>query len=64
MKPHLPEGVACRVYYRGAEIDIPDPKDPFEVCNAARARIFGGKPLEVDPKFDAVMARRKGQKAA
>ena len=56
---HLPSGVSCRVHYQGSAVDIPEPRDPFEVCNAARAKIFGGALLKTDSKFDAVIARRQ-----
>jgi hypothetical protein len=56
---HLPAGLACRVRYQGAVVDIPEPRDPFEVCNAARAKVLGGAVLERDARFEAVMARRK-----
>jgi hypothetical protein len=58
-RAHLPAGLACRVLYQGAVVDIPEPRDPFEVCNAARAKVFCGAVLARDAKFEAVMARRK-----
>ena len=55
----LPAGLACRVLYQGSVVDVPEPRDPFEVCNAARVKVFGGQPLKRDVKFDALMKRRK-----
>lgn len=38
--------------------------DPFEICNAIRARLFPVEPLpENDPKFDALMAARQSTAA-
>jgi hypothetical protein len=62
-RAHLPRGLACRVLYQGAVVDIPGPRDPFEVMAAAWKRL-GNVPLERDAKFEAVMARRAAEKQA
>lgn len=55
----LPKGMACRVTFRGLVVEIPEPRDWTEVCNAARARVLPHVNLAiVDERHDAIMARR------
>jgi len=60
-RAHLPAGLACRVHYAGSVVDIPSARDPFEVCNAVRAKVFGGEVLARDVKFDALMAKLEAE---
>jgi len=60
-RAHLPAGLACRVHYAGSVVDVPAGKDWAEVCNAVRAKVFGGAVLARDAKFDARVARRKAR---
>ncbi len=56
---HLKSGLSCQVHYKGSVIQIPEPHEPFEVCNAVRAKVYGGAVLERDERYEAVMKRRK-----
>jgi len=57
----LPKHLACSVHYAGSVVDVPAGKDWAEVCNAVRAKVFGGAVLARDAKFDALVARRKAE---
>lgn len=61
--------MSVHVYYLNHETDVRTELDlegdPFEVCNAVRARLFHDvKPPDRDEKFEALMWARKALDAA
>lgn len=67
---HLPEGVAAELSYQradgvGARLQIAEPRDPFDVCNAVcRSLLPDTKFPDPDSKFDALMRARLSKKPA